>query len=138
MLPDDVVDAHKLKLASLKHPDMVTRLYYCGGADRPQRMLNILKTGFYTAGTSSTFLFLSRTLLPLVLSGYTIGSLSFTQLFTSVTGIPISLYDLGTSTSCISYYTGNCFFYRFHGRRLWRRIILLKVPFESCRVFCGK
>ncbi|KAI0214279.1 hypothetical protein LSAT2_000627 [Lamellibrachia satsuma] len=49
MLPDDVLGAHRQTLASLKHPDMVTRLYYCGGADRPQRMLNILKTGFYTS-----------------------------------------------------------------------------------------
>ena len=31
--------------------------------------------------------------------GYTIGRLSLTQLFTSVIGIPISLYHLGTSSS---------------------------------------
>jgi len=50
MLPDEVMDAYSQRLESLRQPDMVTRLYYCGGADRPQRMLNILKTGFYTSG----------------------------------------------------------------------------------------
>ena len=57
-----------------------------------------------------TLLYFSRTLLPSASSGYTIGRLSLTQLFTSVIGIPISLYHLGTSSS-----------QRFHGLPLGRR-----------------
>ena len=41
--------------------------------------------------------FTLRTLLPSASSGYTIGRLTFTQWFTSVIDIPISLYHLGTS-----------------------------------------
>ena len=44
-------------------------------------------------------LYFSRTLLPSASSGQKIGRLSLTQLFTSVIGIPISLYHLGTSSS---------------------------------------
>ena len=56
-------------------------------------------------------LYFRRTLLPSASSGLTIGRLSLTQLFTSVIGIPISLYhDLGTSSS-----------QRFHGLPLGRR-----------------
>ena len=55
-------------------------------------------------------LYFCRTLLPSASSGYTIGRLSFTQLFTSVIGIPISLYHLGTSSS-----------QRFRGLTLGRR-----------------
>ena len=40
-----------------------------------------------------------RTLLPSVSSRYTIGHLSFTQLLTSVIGIPISLYHFRISSS---------------------------------------
>ena len=43
--------------------------------------------------------YFSRTLLPSASSAYTIGRLSLAQLFTSVIGIPISLYHLGTSSS---------------------------------------
>ena len=50
-----------------------------------------------------------RTLLPSASSGYTIGRLSFTQLFTSVIRIPISSYHFGTSSS-----------YRFRGLPLGR------------------
>ena len=50
-----------------------------------------------------------RTLLQSASSGYTIGSLSVTQLFTSVIGIPISLYNFGTSS-----------FHRFPGLPLGR------------------
>ena len=57
-----------------------------------------------------TLLYFSRTLLPSASSGYTIGRLSFTQLLTSVIGIPISLYHLGTSSS-----------HRFRGLPLGRR-----------------
>ena len=45
------------------------------------------------------FLYFSRTLLPLASSGYIIGRLSFTQLLTSVIGIPISSYHFGASSS---------------------------------------
>ena len=55
-------------------------------------------------------LYFSRTLLPSASSGYTIGRLSLTQLFTSVIGIPISLYHLSTSSS-----------QRFRGLPLGRR-----------------
>ena len=55
-------------------------------------------------------LYFSRTLLPSALGGYTIGRLSLTQLFTSVIGITISLYHLGTSSSL-----------RFRGLPLGRR-----------------
>ena len=44
-------------------------------------------------------LYFRRTLLPSASSGYTIGRLSFTQLLTSVIGIPISSYHFGTSSS---------------------------------------
>ena len=54
--------------------------------------------------------YFSRTLLPSASSGCTIGRLSITQLLTSVIGIPISLYHLGTSSS-----------QRFHGLPLGRR-----------------
>ena len=57
-----------------------------------------------------TLLYFSRTLLPSASSGYTIGRLSFTQFLTSVIGIPISLYHLGTSSS-----------QRFRGLPLGRR-----------------
>ena len=57
-----------------------------------------------------TLLYFSRILLPSASSGYTIGRLSFTQLLTSVIGIPISLYHLGTSSS-----------QRFRGLPLGRR-----------------
>ena len=46
-----------------------------------------------------TLLYFRRTLLPSASSGYTIGRLSFTQLLTSVSGIPISLYHFGLSSS---------------------------------------
>ena len=45
------------------------------------------------------FLYVSRTLLPSASSGYTIGRLSFTQLLTSVIGIPISLSTVSVSSS---------------------------------------
>ena len=44
--------------------------------------------------TCHYFTYFSRTLLPSASSGYTIGRLSLTQLFTSVIGIPISLYHM--------------------------------------------
>ena len=44
-------------------------------------------------------LYFSRTLLPSTSSGYTIGRRSFTQLLTSVIGIPIPLYNFGISSS---------------------------------------
>ena len=44
-------------------------------------------------------LYFSRTLLPSASSGYIIGRLSFTQLLTSVIGIPISSHHFGTSSS---------------------------------------
>ena len=49
--------------------------------------------------TYFTLLYFSRTLLPSASSGYIIGRLSFTQLMTSVIGIPISSYHFGTSSS---------------------------------------
>ena len=48
---------------------------------------------------SLLYFYFSRTLLPSASSGQTIERLSLTQLFTSVIGIPISLYHLGTSSS---------------------------------------
>ena len=57
-----------------------------------------------------TLLYFSRTLQPSASSGYTIGRLSLTQLYTPVIGIPISLYHLGTSSS-----------HRFPGLPLGRR-----------------
>ena len=55
-------------------------------------------------------LYFSRTLLPSASSECTIGRLSLTQLFTSVIGIHISLYHIGTSSS-----------QRFRGLPLGRR-----------------
>ena len=50
-------------------------------------------------GLDLSLLCFRRTLLPSASSGYPIGRLSFTQLLTSVIGIPISSYHFGTSSS---------------------------------------
>ena len=55
--------------------------------------------GSEIAGQVNPNTLLYFTLLSSASSGYTIGRLSLTQLFTSVVGIPISLYHLGTSSS---------------------------------------
>ena len=64
---------------------------------------------FQTLKHMNYLLYFRRTLLPSASSGYSICRLSFTQLLTSVIGIPISSYHFGTSSS-----------HRFHGLPLGR------------------
>ncbi|XP_069509864.1 uncharacterized protein [Ambystoma mexicanum] len=45
-LPADVKESMELHVSALAEPTLWTRLYYCGGLDRPERLLQILCSGF--------------------------------------------------------------------------------------------
>ena len=84
-----------LVLLMKKPPALISELSMLrmrqAGVQRHNRIMSYFTLLYFT--------YFSRTLLPSASSGYTIGRLSLTQLFTSVIGIPISLYHLGTSSS---------------------------------------
>ena len=50
MLPPSVDEQIYARLTSLEDPSMVTRLYFCGSLEFPDRLQDILKNGFDSKG----------------------------------------------------------------------------------------
>ena len=60
LLPPKVISNYQTKLMSLKEPDAVERLYFCGTLDDSQRATAILKEGFSDDGMIHVIIGINR------------------------------------------------------------------------------